>query len=744
MTLLAALVLVASTREGPTIARDPYGVPRIVAENDSDLYYGMGMAAAEDRLWQMENSRRIARGTMAEMVGRSALAADTETVKQGYTDEEYEEMLRQLEPAARNAHQRYADGVNAVIAKRRSAGSLPDGFAKAGIACEPWTVTDSLAIEVRMARLFGSGGGGELRNLALIEYLKSSPSKDRPLDVLDDLAWYDDPRSIPTASGKDDPLATVHPSFFRPDRRTTEAHLARVPKVSILELLPAIRASTGEEARLIALSVGAPFTTGSYCIVVSPERSRSGRPLLLTAPQMGHTIPAVVHEVTLDSPTTMVSGLAIPGVPGVVLGHTPWMAWGLTTGVADTGDVVFADWDGADTLTVDGGTAKIERFTRTVRVKDADPSQVTVERTADGPVLLKSRGAKTVFSLRTSYWKREVASFGAMLGLYSAKKPSDINASMSGSSVNFNLFFAFNSGETGWRYTGRLPRRAPGFDARLPIPAGKGAAWQGFLDPEQAPHMDSPPSGLIANWNNKPTAWWPNGDTPVWGRLFRNQALLESIPDGKLSTSDLERAAWEIARKDDTTMAHFLPYFLSCSDPEAAPALPWLRTFDGTRLDGSPGYLIYRLAVDALRRKLFLPKIGNLTGESLFVTAVQPSLIAEALDGHTRVPYLQGRKAQEFADEALVEAWKTIVERYGPFPVAWPTSSPAFPAPEGPPVPYSNRGTFIGVFELAGPTYGRTLCPPGASESGPHAADQVPLARAWTFKPAPTFDHFKK
>ncbi|MGE0000920.1 MAG: penicillin acylase family protein [Fimbriimonadaceae bacterium] len=744
MTFLAVLVLVQQAAGGAQVVRDTYGVPHIIAENETDLYRGMGVAAAEDRLWQMENSRRIARGTMAAMVGRSALAADTETVKQGYTDAEYEEMFSGLAPAAQAAHRNYSEGVNATIAKRRAEGTLPEGYAKAGIECEPWTVTDSLAIEVRMARLFGSGGAGELRNLALLEYLKSSPAKERILDVMDDLAWYDDPRSIPTVAGKDDPLANRHYEFYKPDRQATEAHLARLPKVNILELLPAIRASTGDEARLIALAVGAPYTTGSYCMVVGPNRSRSGRPLLLTAPQMGHTIPSVIHEVTLDSPGTMVSGLAIPGVPGVVLGHSPWMAWGLTTGVADTGDVVFAEWDGADTLTVDGRPEKVERFTQTVHVKGGEPSQVVVERTSEGPVLLKTRGGKAVFSLRTSYWKREIESFGSMFSLYSARGPADIDSALQGISVNFNLFFAFESGETGWRYTGRLPKRAPSFDPRLPIPAGSQAAWKGFLTTKEAPHTDSPPSGLIANWNNKPTTWWPNGDTPVWGRLFRNQALLESIPEGKLSVGDLERAAWSIARKDDTTMSHFLPYFLACDEAAAADALPWLRALDGTRLDGSPGYLVYRLAVDALRRKLFLPKIGNLTGESLFVTAVQPSLIAQAMDRDTKIPILDGRDPQEFANEALVEAWNDIVTRYGPFPAAWPLSAPAFASPDGPPVPYSNRGTFIGVFEMASPTYGRTVAPPGAAESGAHSADQDPLARAWTLKKSPLFTHFKK
>jgi len=52
------------------------------------------------------------------------------------------------------------------------------------------------------------------------------------------------------------------------------------------------------------------------------------------------------------------------------------------------------------------------------------------------------------------------------------------------------------------------------------------------------------------------------------------------------------------------------------------------------------------------------------------------------------------------------------------------------------PIPYSNRGTYIQVVELLpdGPI-GRNVLPPGVAQTGPHSRDQVPLSRAWTFKP---------
>ena len=36
------------------IHRDEYGIPHIDASSESDVWFAMGYASAEDRLWQME------------------------------------------------------------------------------------------------------------------------------------------------------------------------------------------------------------------------------------------------------------------------------------------------------------------------------------------------------------------------------------------------------------------------------------------------------------------------------------------------------------------------------------------------------------------------------------------------------------------------------------------------------------------------------------------------------------------
>ena len=51
------------------IIRDRWGINHIYAQNEPDLFFAQGYAAAKDRLFQFELWRRQATGTVAEILG---------------------------------------------------------------------------------------------------------------------------------------------------------------------------------------------------------------------------------------------------------------------------------------------------------------------------------------------------------------------------------------------------------------------------------------------------------------------------------------------------------------------------------------------------------------------------------------------------------------------------------------------------------------------------------------------------
>jgi len=717
-------MLALAIQSGP-IVRDDFGVPHVRASNQEEAFFHAGYAVAQDRLWQMEQSRRLARGTMAAVFGAQFVASDREVLQTGYTDAELQAQLDRLAPKSRSAFREYARGVSAYIAAAKTKG-LPPGYAQAGFQPEPWTELDSAAIAVRLLQQFGRGGAGEIRNMALLSYLRTQPKvKDRVIDVLDDLAWFNDSEATPTIDPKDDPQARTPFRFALPDRKATERHVAALPNVGLLELLPAVRLAQRETSTRIAEQIAAPFKTGSYAAVVGPSRSGTGRPLLLSAPQMGFRTPSIVHEISIAAPGLNVVGMNVPGIPGVLIGHTDRLAWGLTSGVADTDDIFFYP-SAEDGYMVGSERRSFERISRPLRVQGGTEQTVEQLRTVDGPVVLNSRAAKTVFAKRASYWGRELESYDAVASLWSAPDAASVNRGMASATMSFNVFYATQGGEIGYRYVGLVPNRAPGVDPRFPTPGGAQYAWRGFVPAASMPSVVNPRSGVIANWNNKPAAWWPNFDTPVWGRIFRNSELLAALPNGKLNVQDLERAAWTIARRDET-WPYFAPFVERWVRSAGAKAEP-IAGYDGWALAGSRQAATFQLFLDALRQEIFLGTTGNFATLDNFRLVAQPTLMLRALQRRTRLNYLGNRTPDQVVAAAMEKAISgaTDARRFRPTAIS---------VQGGPTIPYANRGTYIQVIEFLtdGPS-GRNVVTPGVAETGEHSSDQIPLARQWTYK----------
>jgi penicillin amidase len=734
--ILAALLL--SQPSG--LSRDQFGVPHVVASDRATAFRLAGRAVAEDRLWQMELSRRTARGKMAEVFGAGSFTSDRAVASTGYTDAELQQQFDALRQEIREAFTAYAAGVNEHIAAAKSAKTLPPGYSQNGFEPEPWTVLDSAAISINLFQIFGQGGAGELRNWALLMYLQARPNKAQALDIFDDFLWENDARSPVTVAKEDDPLRSSPPAFPKRSRKLLEDHLKLLPAANLGELLPAIRIASREAQERIAMINAVPYKTGSYAVLVSPRRSATGNALLLSAPQMGHTQPSVVHEMSIKTPEYAAVGMDVPGTPGIAIGMQPNLAWGLTSGVADTADIVFVNVKDEDEYLVDGQPQPLQIIRREIKVKgEAAPRIVEAKRTLYGPVIASVGGGKTLLAQHSASWMKELQSAEAMFGIATATSREEIDQSLRRATVSFNCFVATNWGEIGYRYVGNVPQRSGLFDPRLPAPAGKASAWDGFIPFEKMPHVWNPKSGLVTNWNNKPVEWWPNSDTPVWGRTFRVEALRSALErPGKISLQDVERSAWQIARTDYSAGQMMPIVRAALSQPRLATGGPLppslndqLLAFDGQTLEGSIPAAAYSQFLDSLRNELFLPSTGNFLSPATFRTVTQLHVMLEALEGKTKVDYLQKKSSQDViraAAEKVAERWNGAFEGFRPGSIA---------VQGEPPIPYSDRGTYIQLVEVirGREPMGRNVLPPGVAESGPHQKDQVPLARAWQYKP---------
>lgn len=744
---MTAVLLSALLASQGTIVRDSYGVPTIRANTIEDAFRLAGEAAAQDRLWQMEMSRRSARGTLAEVRGSRFIGSDTETRQSGYTDAELRQQVEAMGPNAAAAWRAFAQGVNTNIARRKASNALPEGYETYNFEPESWTIEDSAAIAVMMARRFGFGGAGELRNYAFLTYLRGQKAANQATDVLLDIAWWNDPRAVPTLRQADDPQAQTHLAFPEPTRQVTDAHIAELPKANLLELAGAIRLASADESTRVAQSLNVPYKTGSYAMVVHGSKTKNGKPIMLGAPQMGHSMPSIIFEQAIETPTLKVRGLSVPGIPGVLLGRTPEFSWTLTSGAADLADIFFFPKTSDTEYKFGAETRTITPITSTLKVKDGADVTVTQKRTHWGPVILDSRAGNAFYVQRSSIWMRELVGFGKLLELQTAKDGGAIRKALNGIPLSFNFFYATAKGEIGWRFCGNIPLRAPGTDPRFPTPGLPKNDWRGMIPAAKMPFSVNPRSGQFTNWNNKPVDWWPNYDTPIWGELFRieslNDALQQSVREVGTTPEALVRTSEAISRSDQASHNRFLPSLMTAlraqppTDPLQIEAIRELEKASPFRRAGQIGPRIYDETVGMMQEILFTPLVGNALGNLRIVA--QPTLMMNALAGKTRVDYLAGRDPQELWRQAFFAACAKLTKQAGPSVSDWGFVSDQIRYGDLPGIPFLSRGTYIFTMDWSEPNAFKAVAGPGQAESGPHSTDQAALVRSWTFRSPESF-----
>ncbi len=147
-----------------TIARDALGVPHISAATIEDLFFLQGFVHAQDRLWQMDATRRRAAGELAEIAGPRALDSDRES-RRLRMRRAAERHAAGMSPPDRAMFAAYARGVNFFIETNR--GRLAAEFTLLDYEPRPWSVADSVLVALEMARTLTTNWKSELEKADL-------------------------------------------------------------------------------------------------------------------------------------------------------------------------------------------------------------------------------------------------------------------------------------------------------------------------------------------------------------------------------------------------------------------------------------------------------------------------------------------------------------------------------------------------------------------------------------------------
>jgi penicillin G amidase len=325
----AETVDVAGLERKATVLRDTFGVPHVFAKSEHDAYFMVGYLHAQDRLFQMDSSRRQASGTLAELLGPSALEDDAALRTVGLRRAAVRS-LGAISPQSRAVLEAYADGVNAWLA----ANPLPSEYAALEVTkanVPSWTALDSMAI----LKLLAFGLSFDLDDIDSTLRLIAYQTAGAALGFDGRKLFFEDVmRSEPFAHA---------PSIF-PGETSQPAKKHGGPVWSTSSLRPDV----GRAARKALENVeGLPMASadqGSNLWVVSGKHSASGRPMVASDPHLSLPSPPVFYEVGVDvngrpDKRLTLYGVTFPGTPAVVHGTNGHVSWGSTVNPTDVTDV---------------------------------------------------------------------------------------------------------------------------------------------------------------------------------------------------------------------------------------------------------------------------------------------------------------------------------------------------------------------------------------------------------------------
>ena len=311
---------VRGLRDTAQVIRDRWGVPHIYAKNLDDLFFAQGFVQAQDRLWQMEMYRRTYEGTLAEIMGPDYVRHDQLVRLLRYRGPFDDREWTSYHPEGKRIFEAFANGVNAFIAQ--AGDRLPVEFRLTGIRPKPWTA-DIALLRTQTAMPVGDANA-ELRLARDVVRLgvDSANTASRPSPY----------RDLVVPNGVD--LSIIGPEVV--------AALQGMRTGTVRpEILPRYRALA---SALPTENRGAQENSpGSNNWVLSGQLTANGHVIVANDPHRNVSNPSIRYIVHLVAPGWDVIGATEPVLPGVMIGHTGRIGWGLTIVGTDQSDVYVED-----------------------------------------------------------------------------------------------------------------------------------------------------------------------------------------------------------------------------------------------------------------------------------------------------------------------------------------------------------------------------------------------------------------
>ncbi len=603
------------------IVRDNANVPHIFGSSDADVFYALGYAHAQDRLWQMTMLRRTAQGRLSELFGQRTLAIDSVIRRFDIYGTAVKSVPAQ-DAATAQALEAYAAGVNGWLAEVNK-GALGRGAPEMWVfnhPVAPWQPADSIAILKLMAL--------QLSNHLEQEVLRARTSLMLSPERLADL--------LP-----DDPGTGI----------------AALPEyANLIDGVP--RYAGNSRAPFDPLSPIKPreLAGASNAWTAGVTRSAAGSTLLANDPHLGLTAPTIWYLARLELQSGGVIGGTIPGMPVVLTGRSADLGWGITSSYLDDQDVYIEEVnpDNPDEYRTPTGWKPFESRDSIIVVKDGAAVTLRLRWTDNGPVLPGSQydlSAVTppghVASVAWTALSPRDTSMSAALAITKARTVEDAREAARGYVAPGQNLTMADRNSIAMVTMGAIPKRDANHQSRGRLPAYgylRENRWQGFLPFDSNPSFVDPTGGILGNTNNKTVdrpfpdhvsfKWGDTQRINRWRRLMQAREVhtRESFIEAQLDTvSFTARALLPLIGAD--------LWFTGEAAPDGTPerrrqiALELLAAWNGEMNEHLPEPLIYAAWVRQLQARLIRDELGPLAAEFTHIEPIFLERVFRDVDG---------------------------------------------------------------------------------------------------------------
>ncbi|APW42494.1 penicillin acylase family protein [Rhodoferax saidenbachensis] len=452
-----------------TVRYDERGVPHIQAQNEADMYRALGYVQAQDRLFQMEMIRRLARGQLAEILGPDLLEVDRLFRTLGI-DAHARKTAAAMDTSSHTSQalKAYLEGVNTF----QDSHPAPLEFDILGIPKRPFTAEDTFAVSGYLAYSFAAA----FKTEPLLTYVRDTLGADYLKTF--DVDWH--PKGmLPLALNQQDwqglgKLAAL-------SQRATDL-------------------------------LGTPQFMGSNAWAISGSRTASGKPLLAGDPHIGFSAPAVWYEAHLSAPGFELYGHHQPLTPVALLGHNSQFGWSLTMFENDDIDLVAEKVNPANPnqVWVHGGWVDLQTQEDTILVKGAEPVKLLLRRSPHGPIINDALGKESAGTAPIAMWWAFLETPNPILDAFYALHRADTlsKARMASSQIHapgLNIVWANAAGDIGWWAAAKIPHRPAGVNPAFILDGSKPESDKpGFFPFSDNPQEENPTRGYIVSANHQP------------------------------------------------------------------------------------------------------------------------------------------------------------------------------------------------------------------------------------------------